>query len=63
MQICPNCKKGIKYIPIGYDKVVICDYDTITVYTERGRRVDGYVLHKCKKSENDSRESSKPDNS
>lgn len=63
MQICPNCKKVIKYIPISYDKVVVCDSVITTIYTEHGRCIDGYVLHKCKKSENDSRESSKPDNS
>ena len=47
MQLCPDCKKGIKYIPVGYDKVVMCDSDIITIYTERGRRVEGYVPHKC----------------
>lgn len=56
MQLCPDCKRQIKYIPVGYDKVVKCDGEIVTVYTERGRRVEGYVPHKCKEVENDGEE-------
>lgn len=52
MQICPNCKKVIKYIPISYDKVVVCDSVITTIYTEHGRCIDGYVPHKCRENEN-----------
>ena len=47
MQICHKCGKGIKYIPTGFDEIVICDPVVITIYTERGRRVEGYAPHKC----------------
>lgn len=47
MQICPKCKKGICFIATNYDNVVVCDYEPTTVYTARGRRMVGYVPHKC----------------
>ena len=56
MCICPDCKKQVKYIPIGYDKVAVCDSELVTIYTERGRRVEGYVPHECKETENGRKE-------
>ena len=52
MQKCQNCGKEIRYITTG-DFVVICDYETTTVYSEYGRRINGYRLHKCVGAENE----------
>ena len=48
MQICPRCKKEIRYIAKGYDSVIECEVEKTVVYTETGRRVEGYALHICK---------------
>lgn len=61
MQICPKCKKGIRFIATNYDSVVVCDDELTTVYTERGRRVEGYMPHKCE-VENGSKEENGHDN-
>lgn len=55
MQICPKCKKEIRFIATHYDSVVVCDDELTTVYTEKGRRVEGYMQHKCE-VENGSKE-------
>lgn len=47
MQICPQCKKGIRFIATNYDNVVVCDDKLTAIYTEKGRRVEGYAPHKC----------------
>lgn len=47
MQLCPNCKKKIRYIAITPDDVVACDTETTVVYTDSGRRLTGYTVHKC----------------
>ena len=52
MQLCPKCRKKIRYIPVKYDEVIVCDDELTTVYTERGRRVEGYQPHKCKELNN-----------
>ena len=52
MQLCPKCRKVIRYIPVKYDEVIVCDDELTTVYTERGRRVEGYQPHKCKELNN-----------
>ena len=52
MQICPVCGKGIKFISTGYNDFIICDSNITTVYTERGRKLEGYTQHKCKECEN-----------
>jgi hypothetical protein len=52
MQLCPKCRKEIRYIPVKYDEVIVCDDELTTVYTERGRRVEGYQPHKCKELNN-----------
>ena len=59
-QICPKCKKEIHYITLSGDSVIVCEPEITTVYTERGRRVEGYQPHICKelnnaKSEEESR--------
>lgn len=61
MQICPKCKNGICFIATSYDNAVVCDYEPITVYTERGRRIEGYVPHKCE-VENGGKEKNGHDN-
>lgn len=52
MQKCQNCGKKIRYIA-SKDSVVICDYEEIIVYSEFGRRIEGYRLHKCAEAENE----------
>ena len=56
MQICPKCGKGIKYIPLGYNDTVVCNADVITIYTERGRRVEGYTPHVCSEVKDNGRD-------
>lgn len=52
MQLCPKCRKEIRYIPVNFDEVVMCEADVTTIYTERGRCVEGYQPHKCKELNN-----------
>lgn len=58
MQICPKCKKSIRYIATGYDTSILCDDEKTVVYTESGRRVAGYKPHQCE-AENGSGENNK----
>ncbi|MBA7581680.1 hypothetical protein ES708_23588 [subsurface metagenome] len=46
--ICENCHQPVRWVPDYSGKVVLCERNMIVVYTERGRRVEGYPLHKCK---------------
>lgn len=52
MQKCKTCGKEIRYIA-SKDFVVICDYEATIVYSEYGRRIEGYRLHKCVEAEDE----------
>ncbi|MBR4029907.1 MAG: hypothetical protein IKJ06_00710 [Clostridia bacterium] len=52
MQICPKCRKEIRHIPINYEEVVVCEVEATIIYTNSGRRVEGYQPHKCKELNN-----------
>lgn len=45
--ICRNCGKEIRYISISRDESIPCEKDETIVYTQSGRKVAGYELHKC----------------
>ena len=55
-QICPKCRKKIHYVTLNYESVVVCEIESTVVYTERGRRVEGYQPHICKELNNDKNE-------
>ena len=61
MQICTKCGGGIKYITVAYDNVVVCEAEKIVIYTERGRRVEGYAPHKCEVNNDSERENKEKD--
>lgn len=48
MQICKNCGKEIKFIATSGNNAVACDAEEVTLYTMNGRKVTGFLLHKCK---------------
>lgn len=52
MQKCQSCGKEIRFIA-AKDGVVICEYQPTVVYSEFGRRIEGYRAHKCKAAENE----------
>lgn len=45
--ICKRCGKEIRYIPITRDESVPCEFEETTIYTQSGRKVSGYKIHKC----------------
>lgn len=61
MQICTKCGGKIKYITVAYDNVVVCEAEKIVIYTERGRRVEGYAPHKCEVNNGSERENKEKD--
>lgn len=47
MQKCLKCGKEIKYIAAIDNSVIACDAEQIVVYSEYGRKILGYTVHKC----------------
>ncbi len=47
--ICEECQKEIRWIVDPSGNVILCETKQIIIYTERGRKVEGYPLHECKK--------------
>lgn len=47
MQVCKNCGAALKYIATSHDTVIVCNSEPVTVYTESGRKVEGYTIHNC----------------
>lgn len=45
--ICEKCQKPIHWMPEWSGNVILCEREKIIVYTERGRKVEGYPLHIC----------------
>lgn len=56
MIVCENCKKEIKFIS-HKNKVIICEKESVDVFTDTGRLVTGYPIHNCKGIENGKTES------
>ena len=47
MQVCKKCGREIRYIPVSESKVIACDSEEIEIYTETGRKTQGYRKHDC----------------
>lgn len=47
MQKCENCGKEVIYIATRSGLTVKCDDKLIILYTENGRKCEGYVPHSC----------------
>ena len=56
MQICKNCGAEIKYIATDSETSAICDSEKKMFVTENGRKLYGYLIHKCKEPENKNEE-------
>ncbi len=52
MQKCQNCGKEIRFIA-AQGGVVVCECLPTVVYSEFGRRIEGYMVHKCGAVENE----------
>lgn len=50
---CPKCGKEIRYIPTR-DSVIIVDAEYITIVNDRGREIEGHIMHECKDETNES---------
>ena len=49
--LCKDCQQEIRWMVDYLGNVILCETKSLIVYTERGRRVEGYPLHQCKKKE------------
>lgn len=56
MQKCSNCGKEIRYIASAKNICIKCDAEEITVYTQLGRKVEGFKIHECQKGKTDGTE-------
>ena len=47
---CPECGEQVRYIAPnwGGGLPVQCNRKSVIIYTENGRRIEGYQVHECK---------------
>lgn len=57
MQVCPKCGVAIRYLATGYNTSQMCEFNHVTVITESGRKVKGYLLHTCNERKSDGKTS------
>lgn len=53
MQKCLSCGADIRYIATGPQKSIACDCEKLSFVTDNGRVVSGYLIHNCKKNEDE----------
>ena len=56
MQKCEFCGKEIYYIALRNGLTIKCDDKLETIYTEQGRKVEGYKIHSCEDKNGKSKE-------
>jgi hypothetical protein len=53
---CKHCGAPVRHLADHSGVVHTCEAKKITIYTDRGRRAEGYKLHECKRSDDNKRE-------